>query len=126
MHCTHCGKEITPTTRFCPACGTPVADPAAPPGTGWQSEPFGGAPPPPPSGTYAAGTRLRPELLRPRSGRMLAGVCAAFARTYGWNVTIVRIILVVAALHVGLGLVAYVVAWIIIPEEPYLLPTGGL
>lgn len=123
MHCTHCGKEITPSTRFCPACGTPVADAAAnPSSSNWQST---ANVPPPPYGAYTV-PPPRPELLRPRNGRMVGGVCAAFARTYGWNVTIVRIILVVAGLHAGIGLIAYIIAWIIIPEEPYLLPTRSV
>ena len=71
-----------------------------------------------PAGFHAA----RPTLLRPRSGRMVAGVCAAFARTYGWNVTLFRILLVVLTpFHLGLGFLAYVVAWIVIPEEPILV-----
>ncbi len=126
MHCTHCGKEITPGTRFCPACGTPVPESSTSTGAGpaWQSTP-GSAPPPPPH-AYAAG-HLRPELLRPRSGRMVAGVCAAFARTYGWNLSLIRILLVVLTpLHLGIGFIGYIVAWIIIPEEPYLLPPERL
>ena len=118
MHCTHCGKELLPGTRFCPACGTPVAQQAT--SSTWQSAP-GSVPPPP--GTYTSAARLRPELLRPRSGRIVAGVCAAFARTYGWNLTLIRILLVVLTpLHLGLGFIGYIAAWIIIPEEPYLLP----
>jgi phage shock protein C len=110
MHCTHCGKEILPNTRFCPSCGTPVSHAAN----------YGSVPPP------SSGARLRPELLRPRSGRMVAGVCAAFARTYGWNANLIRILLVVLTpLHLGLGLIAYLIAWIIIPEEPRLLSPGG-
>ncbi len=113
MHCTHCGKDILPGTRFCPACGTPVAHDATT--STWQSTP-GSIPPPPPA-------RHRPELLRPRTGRMVAGVCAAFARTYGWNLPLIRILLVVLTpFHLGLGFIAYVIAWIVIPEEPYLLP----
>ncbi len=121
MHCTNCGKEILPGTRFCPNCGTAVAASASESTGGtWQSTP--GSVPPPPPGPYSK-ARIRPELLRPRSGRMVAGVCAAFARTYGWNLTLIRILLVVLTpLHLGIGFLGYIVAWIIIPEEPYLLP----
>ena len=130
MHCAQCGKPLLPDTRFCSACGAPVSAGAATGNTShtadnWQAS--GQPPPPPPPGAYAGfAPRLRPELLRPRNGRMIAGVCAAFARTYGWNLVLVRVIVCVAALHVGLGLVAYAIAWITIPEEPYLLPSGRL
>ena len=118
MHCAHCGKELLPGSRFCPSCGAPVVDPSVKSAGGWAS---GGSVPP--SGSFTP-PRLRPELLRPRSGRMVGGVCAAFARTYGWNLTLIRILLVVLTpFHLGIGFLAYIVGWIIIPEEPYLLPS---
>jgi len=55
-------------------------------------------------------------LLRPADGRMLGGVCAAFARRYGVDVTLLRTLAVVSALLV-VGLVAYVVCWAVVPEE---------
>lgn len=114
MHCSNCGKEILPSSRFCPNCGAAVAAESA-----WQST-EGSTPP------RRSSAGHRPELIRPRSGRMVAGVCAAFARTYGWNLTLVRILLVVLTpFHLGLGFIAYIVAWILIPEEPYLLPYGS-
>ena len=48
---------------------------------------------------------------------MLGGVAAGIARTYGWDVTLVRLAFVVAAL-VGVGVPAYVVAWVVIPPDP--------
>ena len=39
------------------------------------------------------------------------------SRTYGWDVTLVRLAFVVAAL-VGIGVPAYVVAWVVIPPDP--------
>jgi phage shock protein C len=54
---------------------------------------------------------------------MIAGVCAAFARQYGWDVTVVRIITAIVCLS-GAGALGYLIAWIIIPEEPYVLPTN--
>jgi phage shock protein PspC (stress-responsive transcriptional regulator) len=55
---------------------------------------------------------------------MIAGVCAAFARQYGWDINIVRIVTAIVCLS-GAGALAYIVAWIIIPEEPYALPVNG-
>jgi phage shock protein PspC (stress-responsive transcriptional regulator) len=57
-------------------------------------------------------------LLRPRDGRMLAGVCAGVADYFALDVTLVRVIwAVVAVITGGAGVLAYLVAWIIIPDE---------
>jgi phage shock protein PspC (stress-responsive transcriptional regulator) len=61
-------------------------------------------------------------LTRPRNNRMIAGVCAGFAQHYGWNLNVVRIITALVALFTGIGAIAYLIAWVIIPEEPYALP----
>jgi phage shock protein C len=57
-------------------------------------------------------------LLRPRYGRKVAGVCAAFARSYGWDLNLVRLVLVLLVFFGGGGVLAYVICWIVIPEEP--------
>jgi len=57
------------------------------------------------------------ELRRPRTGRVLAGVCAALARRFGWDVTLVRVLAVVSLLLPGPQLIFYVIAWIVIPNE---------
>ncbi len=57
-------------------------------------------------------------LMRPRDGRMLAGVCAGIADYFGLDVTLVRVIwAVVSVITGGAGVLAYLVAWIIIPDE---------
>jgi phage shock protein PspC (stress-responsive transcriptional regulator) len=61
-------------------------------------------------------------LLRPHVGRQIGGVCLALAQANGWDVTTVRIITVIGFFFSsGLIGVAYVAAWIGIPEEmaPY-------
>ncbi len=57
-------------------------------------------------------------LLRPKYGRKVAGVCAAFARSYGWDLNLVRLALVLLVFFGGGGVLAYVICWIVIPEEP--------
>jgi phage shock protein C len=54
-------------------------------------------------------------LSRPREGRLLAGVSAAFARRYGVNRLVARI----AALTVALVFtpLAYVALWVLMPKE---------
>lgn len=57
------------------------------------------------------------RLLRPKDGAVIGGVCAAFARYFGIDATIVRLLWVLAVCLGGTGLLAYVVCWIVIPRE---------
>ena len=77
----------------------------------------------PQGAAYAAGGYPQSKLIRPRYPRMIAGVCAAFAVQYGWDLTLVRVLTAVLAVFTsgGFGL-AYLVAWVLIPEAPYALP----
>jgi len=67
------------------------------------------------------------ELRRPRSGRVIGGVCAALARRFGWDVTLVRVLAVVSILIPGPQVLAYIIAWAIIPGDadasPVTTPT---
>lgn len=57
-------------------------------------------------------------LVRSRKGRMVAGVCAGLADYFGMDVTLVRVIVaVIAVITGGLGVLAYLAAWAIIPDE---------
>jgi phage shock protein C len=63
------------------------------------------------------------KLVRPRFGRKVAGVCAGVAGYYGWDVTVVRLVVVLATVFSVFSLVlAYLVAWVVIPEGDYALP----
>jgi phage shock protein C len=57
-------------------------------------------------------------LARSRQGRMVAGICAGAAEYFGRDPTLVRVIVaVVAVITGGAGVLAYLAAWAIIPEE---------
>jgi phage shock protein PspC (stress-responsive transcriptional regulator) len=56
-------------------------------------------------------------LVRPRRGRVVAGVCAALARRFGLSPTGVRVIFVLSMLLPGPQILAYVVLWLVIPSE---------
>ena len=64
------------------------------------------------------------ELRRPRNGRVIGGVCAALARRFGWDVTIVRVLTVASLLLPGPQLIIYVIAWIVILALALLLALG--
>jgi phage shock protein C len=53
---------------------------------------------------------------------MIAGVCSGFALHYGWDLNLVRVITALFIVLTGVGALAYIAAWIIIPEAPYALP----
>jgi phage shock protein PspC (stress-responsive transcriptional regulator) len=56
-------------------------------------------------------------LVRPRRGRVIAGVCAAIANRFGWSPTLVRVLFVLSCVLPGPQVVAYVLLWILIPAE---------
>ena len=55
--------------------------------------------------------------VRPRNDRVLGGVCAAVANRFGWDVTLTRVLTVVAGFIAGAAVIAYVVLWIVVPED---------
>jgi phage shock protein C len=56
-------------------------------------------------------------LSRPVEDRMIAGVCAGFARYLNVDVTLLRIVLAVLTVMGGAGVPLYIAAWLLIPEE---------
>lgn len=58
------------------------------------------------------------KLYRSREDKKIAGVCGGIAEYFGWDSTIVRFAAAVLMFVWGTGLLAYVLAWIIIPEKP--------
>ena len=57
------------------------------------------------------------RLLRLRDGRMVAGVCAGLAAYFGVDVNLVRLAFGVFTIFYGLGILVYLIAWAILPEE---------
>lgn len=57
------------------------------------------------------------RLYRSREGRIVAGVCAGLAEYLGIDVNLVRLIFAVLTIFGGIGVLLYLVAWLIIPEQ---------
>jgi phage shock protein C len=88
---------MNPEARFCSNCGRAVMGPPVYP--------------------------VRTRLVRPRYGRVIGGVCAGFAQEYGWDVVLIRILLCVLVFFgCGMPILAYLIAWIVMPNEPYFFP----
>jgi phage shock protein C len=58
------------------------------------------------------------KLYRSVDDRMIAGVCGGLADYFEVDVTLVRIVTVLLAIFTGVGVVAYIIGIIVIPEGP--------
>ncbi len=56
------------------------------------------------------------KLVRPKEGRVIAGVAAGLADRFGMSRTAMRVLFVVLTIF-GFPLVVYPILWIVIPEE---------
>ncbi|MEO6830233.1 MAG: PspC domain-containing protein [Acidobacteriaceae bacterium] len=98
MFCHKCGQALPTGANFCASCGAP-ANPNL-----YTASPLN-------------------TMYRPRGLRMIAGVCAAIALRLGWDLAATRIIAVILAVVLfPLTEIAYVIAWLLIPEEVLPVP----
>jgi len=67
------------------------------------------------------------KLMRSRTDRKIAGVCAGLAQYLDLDTSLVRILWFFVGIVSGIfpGIIAYILAWIIIPEEPLRLPVAA-
>jgi phage shock protein C len=92
MFCTKCGFQLRDADNFCSGCGSRT-----------------GASPPAPA--------YHRQLLLDKRNSKIGGVCAGFARYFDVDVTLVRVVLLISALCTGVGFIAYLIAWIVIPAD---------
>ena len=90
MFCPKCGREYKQAVNFCSQCGTEMHPPVRP----------------------------NKKLMRSRKDEKIAGVCGGFAEYLDVDVTLVRLIWLAALFLGGWGIIAYIVAWIVMPLEP--------
>jgi phage shock protein C len=94
MFCSKCGAQFEVPSLSCPACDAPAT-------------------------TVDSQVRQRPPMLRSLTHRVFGGVCAALALHYGWKRSRVRLVTALFILFTGVGSIAYLAAWMVIPQEPY-------
>lgn len=75
-------------------------------------------------------TNSRPRLLRDPYDKVIGGVCSGLARYFDIDPVIIRLVMVVLFLTAGIGLLAYIIAWAVIPaarsrEELYGMTGDG-
>jgi len=90
MTCTQCGRDVTEQSNYCAFCGTRLA-PVAP----------------------------RRRLMRSATDSKIAGVCGGVAEYLDIDSTAVRLVWVVFSVIPGCvlgGIVAYLLAWFVVPK----------
>jgi phage shock protein C len=93
MYCNFCGKMIQEDARICAYCGRVVV-----------------------------GSVTVKRLERSRVDRKIGGVCAGFGKYFDLDVALVRILWILAVIFtIPFAVVAYIIAWIVMPEEPEYL-----
>ena len=88
MYCTKCGVEQPDDVCYCSRCGTATGV------------------------TRVDALPPRPLMLD-KTNKKIAGVCAGFARYFGIDVTLVRVVWLAVAICTGVGFIAYLAAWLI-------------
>lgn len=92
MFCPQCGKEYSQVVNFCSQCGTEMHPPVRP----------------------------HKKLTRSRTDEKIAGVCGGFAEYLDIDSTLVRLIWLATIFLGGWGVIAYLIAWIVMPLGPEL------
>ena len=90
MYCPQCGKQYTEAVNYCSDCGAAISPPRLP----------------------------HKHLTRSKANRKIAGVCAGFAKYLDLDPTVVRLVWLLTALFIGWGFLAYLIAWIVMPDAP--------
>ena len=94
MYCSHCGTPVAAYATYCPNCG------------GLQP-----------------GNVSNKRLFRPIIGRKVGGVCAGIATYLNVDVTLVRVVAVLAMLVPPFpAVLVYIICWIVIPSEEDVVP----
>jgi len=65
------------------------------------------------------------RLFRSRKDGLIAGVCGGLAEYFDVDPSLVRLVFILAIFLGGAGLVVYLVAWLIVPENPEQSPTAS-
>jgi phage shock protein C len=94
MFCTKCGVGLEERDGYCYECGTPT-------------------------GRQTPRTDIQTRLMRSRVDKKIAGVCGGMGKYLNMDPTLMRVLwlLLLFALPPA-GLIGYIAAWIVMPQEP--------
>jgi len=105
MFCTNCGSQTGSSDKFCRECGHAT-------NLGREA-----------NRQSAFGSSAPRRLYRLTSNKRIGGVCSGLAQYFEVDATLVRLLVVAATLcSGGLGLLAYIAAWIVMPRDTEITP----
>jgi phage shock protein C len=58
------------------------------------------------------------KLYLSNTDRKIAGVCGGIAEYFGMDATLIRLLWILFGIFGGSGILAYLIAWIMIPKSP--------
>jgi phage shock protein C len=64
---------------------------------------------------------MNKRMYRSHKEKMIGGVCGGIAEYFDIDPVFVRILFVVAVFAGGSGILAYIICWIVIPQQPYTI-----
>ena len=105
MFCTKCGTQMAETAMYCSRCGQRSSQQHFQ--NSWQNSNHSFQNPGP-----------RRLLLRSWRDKKIAGICAGLADYFDADPTLIRLLWVAFIIvSGGLGLIAYLIAWIVVPLD---------
>jgi len=103
MICSACQKVIIDGSTYCYNCGA-------------KQQGSGSAQTPPPA------AHAPRKLMRSTTDKKVGGVCAGLGSYFDVDVTLVRVLWLLAVFCAGTGLLLYLILWIVLPVEPLYVP----
>ena len=62
------------------------------------------------------------RIYRSKTDKIIGGVCGGIGKYFTVDPVLIRLIMLILVLITGFGLLGYIIAWIIIPTEPVIVP----
>ena len=104
MKCPQCGTENVDHASFCGKCGRDLRDETSPEQPAQQQVVYQQAPP--------------KKLTRCSDDQIVGGVCSGLAKYANMDVSLVRLLTVLSFFIGTIPFWAYIIMWIVVPEEP--------
>jgi phage shock protein C len=69
---------------------------------------------------------MNKKLYRDEQHKTIGGVCAGLADYFGTDISVIRLIFLLAMIFKGGGLLIYIILWIVLPRKEYVFTNPGV